>query len=61
MSAIQKVTPDALTKQTSRKNLLWTINLYILQLLLNLATARTEVLVSGNKSLCTYVKEICHP
>jgi hypothetical protein len=55
MRAIQKVTSGKLTKQTMRKK-----NTYILNLLLNIVTDRTEALViSGNKFMHTCVKKVC--
>jgi hypothetical protein len=44
-----------------RKNILYTKNMYVLKLLLNIVTAGIEALVaSGNKFLYACVKEICH-
>jgi hypothetical protein len=59
--AIQKVTSGKLlTKQAIRKKVLYTKNMYILKLLLNIVTATIEALVvSGNKSLYACVKEVC--
>jgi hypothetical protein len=34
-------------------------NTYKLKLLLNIVTTEFEALVSGNKFLCAYVKEVC--
>jgi hypothetical protein len=61
MRAIQKVTTsELLTKQAKEKiNLLYTRNMYILKLLLNIVTAGTQALVSGNKILYANVKEVC--
>jgi hypothetical protein len=61
MRAIQKVTSgELLTKQAMRKYLLYMKNAYILKLLLNVVTTRIEALVSGNKFLYAYAKEVCH-
>jgi hypothetical protein len=51
MRAISKVTSgELLLKQAMRKRMLiYTKNIYIFKLLLNIVTARIEALVSGNK------------
>jgi hypothetical protein len=50
-----------LTKQAMRKNVLYTKNIYILKLLLNIVTAGTAALaISGNKVLYSSIKEVCH-
>jgi hypothetical protein len=60
--AIQKVTSsELLTKQTTRKKMLYTKNTYILNLLLSVVTARIEALVIlGNQFLYACAKEVCH-
>jgi hypothetical protein len=50
---------ELLTKQEMRKNFLYTKNICILKLILNVVTAGIEALVSGNKFLYACVKEIC--
>jgi hypothetical protein len=62
MRAIQKVTTGELfAKRTMKKiNLLYTKNMYILKLFLNIVTAGTEALVSENNVLYANVKEVCH-
>jgi hypothetical protein len=59
--AIRKVdSGELLTKQAMRKKVLHTKITYILKLLLSLVTARIEaVVVSGNKFLYAYIKEVC--
>jgi hypothetical protein len=61
MRAIWKVTSSKLlTKQTTRKNLLYAKNTYILKLLQNLVTAGIEAfVVSGNRFWYACVKEVC--
>jgi hypothetical protein len=59
--AIWKTTSGEV-KKTSNELLLLLLFLYskdVLQLLLNVVTAEIEALVSGNKFLCTWVKEGC--
>jgi hypothetical protein len=56
--AVRKVTSsELLRKLAMRKNVLYTKNIYILKLLLNVVTAGIEALVSGNKFSYAYVKE----
>jgi hypothetical protein len=59
--AIRKVTSgELLTKQATKKMLLYTKNMYILKLPLNSITAGIEAFViSGNKFLYGCVKEVC--
>jgi hypothetical protein len=62
MRAIWKITSgELLIKQAMRKKmLLYTKNTHILQLLLNMVTARIEALVaSGSKFIYAFVKEVC--
>jgi hypothetical protein len=59
---IQKVTSgELIRKQAMRKKiLLYTKNMYILKLLLNLVTAGIEALIIlGNEFLYACVKEVC--
>jgi hypothetical protein len=57
--AIQKITSgELLAKQEMRKILLYTENTYIHKLLLNVVTTGIEALVSWNKFLYAFVKEI---
>jgi hypothetical protein len=63
MRDIRKVTCGGLfTKQAMRKEIvLFTESTYILKLLLNIVTDRTEVpIISENKFLYAFVKEACH-
>jgi hypothetical protein len=62
MRAIWKVTSgELLMKQAMRKKiLLYTTNMYILKLPLNIVTAGIEALVvTGSKFLYACVKEVC--
>jgi hypothetical protein len=59
MRTVWKVTSgELLTKQTMRKKRLYTKNVYVLKLFLNIVTARIEaLLIPRNKFLCACVKE----
>jgi hypothetical protein len=61
MRAIWKVTSgELLTKQAMRKKILYTKNMYILKLLLNVITTGIEApVMSGYKFLYACVKKVC--
>jgi hypothetical protein len=52
---------ELLTEQAMRKKMLYTKNMYILMLLLNIVTIRNEAhVIQGNKFLYACVKAACH-